>query len=134
MLNDALRESERLSSHDYLIIIISDLSGWNGETVKRIKRLARHNDVMVSLVFDPLEKTLPDKSQLILSDGEMQIQVDAAVAGLAEQFTEHFESSVEYLQSELSKHGIPVIPMSTTETVLDQIREAIGEHRSANSK
>ncbi len=133
MLNKALKETERLSGHDYLIVIISDLSGWDGETVKRIKRLGRHNDVMVSLVFDPLEKTLPDSSKLVLSDGQMQIQVDAASQGLGEQFTEHFESGVEHLQSELNKHGIPVIPMNTTETVLDQIRKAIGERRGVKS-
>jgi len=133
MLNKALKETERLSGHDYLIVIISDLSGWDGETVKRIKRLGRHNDVMVSLVFDPLEKTLPDSSKLVLSDGQMQIQVDAASQGLGEQFTERFESGVEHLQSELNKHGIPVIPMNTTETVLDQIRKAIGERRGVKS-
>jgi len=133
MLNKALKETERLSGHDYLIVIISDLSGWDGETVKRIKRLGRHNDVMVSLVFDPLEKTLPDSSKLVLSDGQMQIQVDAASQGLGEQFTERFESGVERLQSELNKHGIPVIPMNTTETVLDQIRKAIGERRGVKS-
>jgi uncharacterized protein (DUF58 family) len=133
-LNVVLKETERLSGHDYLVVIISDLSGWNDETVKRIKRLGRHNDVMVSLVFDPLEKTLPDTSQLVLSDGDLQIQVDAAQAGLGLQYTEHFESGVEHLQSELRKHGIPIVPMNTTETVLNQIRQAIGERSSPQTR
>lgn len=127
-LNLALREAERLSGHDYLIVIISDMSGWNDETVKRIKRLARHNDVMASLVFDTLEKNLPDSSRLVLSDGDNQIQVDSGKAGLNQLYTEHFDSAVEYLQSELKKHGIPVIPMNTHDDVLSQIRGAIGEH------
>ena len=126
-LNLALREAERLSGHDYLIVIISDMSGWNDETVKRIKRLAQHNDVMASLVFDALEKNLPDSSRLVLSDGDKQIQVDSGKAGLNQLYTEHFESAVEYLQSELKKHGIPVIPMNTRDDVLSQIRDAIGE-------
>lgn len=133
-LNAALKETERLSGHDYLIVIISDMSGWNEETVKRIKRLARHNDVMASLVFDPLEKTLPDSSQLVLSDGELQIQVDAGKTGLSEQYTEHFESGVEHLQKELNKHGIPVIPMNTGEDVLTQVRKAIGERLGAKTR
>lgn len=133
-LNLVLKETERLSGHDYLIVVISDLSGWNEETVKRVKRLARHNDVMASLVFDPLEKTLPDTSQLVLSDGDMQIQVNVGKAGLSEQYTEHFESGVEHLQSELRKHGIPVIPMNTIEAVLDQIRNAIGRRSGARSR
>ena len=106
-LNLALREAERLSGHDYLIVIISDMSGWNDETVKRIKRLAQHNDVMASLVFDTLEKNLPDSSRLVLSDGDKQIQVDSGKSGLNQLYTEHFESAVEYLQNELKKHGIP---------------------------
>jgi len=133
-LNAVLKETERLSGHDYLIVIISDMSGWNEETVKRIKRLSRHNDVMASLVFDPLEKTLPDSNQLVLSDGDMQIQVDARKAGLSAQYTKHFESGVEHLQKELNKHGIPVIPMSTGEAVLTQLRKAIGERAGANKK
>ena len=133
-LNLALKETERLSGHDYLIVIISDMSGWNAETVKRIKRLARHNDVMASLVFDPMESTLPDSSQLVLSDGDMQIQVDSGKAGLKASYTEHFESAVEHLQQELNKHGIPVIPMDTSEDVLSQVRKAIGERSRARTR
>lgn len=132
-LNLTLKEAERLSGHDNLIIIISDMNGWNEETVKRVKGLARHNDVMASLIFDPLEKTLPDNSQLVLSDGDMQIQVDSAKMGLSNQYTEHFESVVDHVQQELNKHGIPVIPINTTENVLNQVRKAIGE-RSGTKK
>lgn len=132
-LNLTLKEAERLSGHDNLIIIISDMNGWNEETVKRVKRLARHNDVMASLIFDPLEKTLPDNSQLVLSDGDMQIQIDSAKTGLSNQYTKHFESVVDHVQQELNKHGIPVIPINTTESVLNQVRKAIGE-RSGTKK
>ncbi|RLA47955.1 MAG: DUF58 domain-containing protein [Gammaproteobacteria bacterium] len=129
-LNITLKKAEQVSEHDCLIVIISDMSGWNAETVKRIKRLRRHNDVIASLVFDELEKNLPSNSQLVMSDGEMQIQVDAGKAGLAAQFTEHFESGVEHLQAELNKHGIPVIPMNTTDSVLYQVKQAMGERAS----
>jgi uncharacterized protein (DUF58 family) len=128
-LNLALRQSERLCGHDYLVVIISDMSGWNTETVKRIKRIARHNDVMASLVFDPLEKALPDSSQLVLSDGDMQIQVDVEKGDLKGKYTDDFVSSVSFLQGELNKHGIPVMPMNTHDPVQDQIRQAIGQRR-----
>ena len=55
-LNRALQETERLCGHDYLIVVVSDMSGWDAETIKRIKRLAIHNDLIVPLIFDPLEK------------------------------------------------------------------------------
>ncbi|MEE9551528.1 MAG: DUF58 domain-containing protein [Gammaproteobacteria bacterium] len=133
-LNVALKEVERLSGHDYLVAIISDMGGWNAETVKHIKLLARHNDIIASLIFDPLEKELPDSSQLVLSDGDMQIQVDAGKTGLGVQYTEHFMSRVAHLQGELNKHGIPVIPINTIDSVPIQIRKAIGERIGAKRR
>jgi len=125
-LNSVLRDAERLYGHDALIVIISDMSGWNEESLKRIKRLGRHNDVIAALVFDPLEQALPDRSQWVLSDGEMQIQVDPGTDRLGERFSEHVSSRVESLQAELSKHRIPVLPINSFEPVSDQIRLAIG--------
>jgi len=127
-LNNALKETERLCGHDYLIVIVSDLGGWNSQSTKRIKRLAWHNDIIASLIFDPLEKELPDKSKLVLSDGDMQIQVDSGKAGLRDKFTGGFVSGVEQLQSELRKHSVPVIPIDTVEPVANQVRRSIGEH------
>ena len=132
-LNRTLKEAERLSGHDYLIILISDMSGWNAETVKRIKQLARHNDVMASLVYDDLEKTLPRRSKLVMSDGGLQLEVDASTNDLNTRFTERFESNVVYLQKELSKHGIPVLPVNTHDAVLEQVRAAIGERPGTQS-
>jgi len=125
--NQVLKEAERLSGHDYLIVIISDMSGWNATSLKHIKRLARHNDVMVALVFDPLEKKLPDQHRLVFSDGDMQIQVDTGKAGLGEQYRRDFDSRIDYLQAELNKHRIPVLPVNTCEAVQTQLRKAFGE-------
>ena len=125
--NHVLRKAERLGGHDYLMVIISDMSGWDDESVKRIKRLGRHNDVIAALVFDPLEQTLPANTRLVLSDGDMQIRIDSSSARLGEQFTEHFDNSVDQLRQALNKHGIPVIPLNTVDDVLQQIRVALGE-------
>jgi len=129
-LNKALRAAERLAGHDALIVLISDMSGWDEQSLMRIKRLGRHNDVITALVYDELEKTLPSHSRLLLSDGEMQIEVEPAKAGLGERFSRQFDSGVEQLQAQLQKHGIPVIPMDTYTPVLEQIQNAIGARRA----
>ena len=126
-LNRALQEAQRLSGHDCLIVIISDMSGWNDETLKRIKQLSQHNDVMASLVYDDLEKALPENDTLVLSDGQMQVQVNPRKAEFNRRYTEHFESNVEQLQKELKMHRIPVVPMNTYQSVPDQIKAALGE-------
>ncbi len=126
-LNTALKECEQLCGHDCLIVAISDMSGWDTDTIKRIKRLTVHNDLIVSLIYDPLEKDLPDHRQLVISDGELQIEVDAGRAELKQRYTEEFVSTVDFLQGELRKYGVPVIPIDTESPVQDQVRKALGQ-------
>ena len=126
-LNTALKECEQLCGHDCLIVAISDMSGWDTDTIKRIKRLTAHNDLIVSLIYDPLEKDLPDHRQLVISDGDMQIEVDARRAELKQRYTEEFVSTVDFLQGELRKYGVPVILIDTESPVQDQVRKALGQ-------
>lgn len=125
-LNKALAEAERLCGHDYLVVLISDMNGWNDDTVKSIKRLSRHNNLIATLIYDPLEKQLPS-DQLIVSDGALQIEVDARKAELQQQFTQEFVSGVDFLQGELKKYRVPVITAETVHPVQDQIRKAMGD-------
>jgi len=130
-LNHVLGLAQRVCVHDYLIVVISDLSGWNELSVKRIKSLSRHNDLITTLIYDPLEKELPDSQQLVVSDGELQIEVDVRKRDLKHQFTERFVSSVEFLQRELKKYDVPVIPTNTVVPVQDQFRKSMGESAKA---
>jgi len=125
-LNIALQRAEQLCAHDYLVVVVSDMAGWDTETVKRMKRLTRHNDLIVSLVYDPLEQALPNQQQLVVSDGKLQIAFNASKKGLKQEFTSVFSSNVDYLMSELSSYGVPVIPVDTVEPVPQQVRKALG--------
>ncbi len=131
-LNNALAEVERISGHDYLIIIISDMSGWDDETLMRIKRLRQHNDVIASLVYDPLEQTLPKEQQLVLSDGSLQIQVNADNPSLHQEFQQVFTNQVSDIKKIMAKYNIPVIPVTTNESALDQVRKALGFKSAVN--
>ncbi|MBL4574593.1 MAG: DUF58 domain-containing protein [Opitutaceae bacterium] len=128
-LNLVLKKTEQLCKHDTLIILISDFDGWNEESVKRVKRLSRHNDLIASYVFDPLEKTLPESQSLVVSDGSMQLEVKPREQDLGKKFAEAFDSNVSSIEQELKKHRIPVIPIQTVDPVHEQLRKAIGAVR-----
>ena len=125
-LANTLVEAERLCGHDCLVVVISDLAGWSEGVLGSIRRLSVHNDVIVPFVFDPLEKHLPEKDSLVVSDGSVQIEVDARKSALKEQFTAEFSSSFDTVQNELKKYGVPVIPIDTVQPVEEQLRHALG--------
>jgi uncharacterized protein (DUF58 family) len=125
-LDVALSAVARVVGHDNLVALVSDLNGWDDGTIKAITRIARHNDVISSLIYDPMESELPSAQCWVVSDGAMQIQIKSG-ARLRTDFSEEFDSRVQYLQHELNKHKVPVLPIDTVESVPKQLRRMIGD-------
>lgn len=128
-LAQALATLERSVGHDYLVVLISDFYGWNDTTLKTIRRISQHNDVICSLIYDPLERDISQAEKLVVSDGKFQLEIDPASQGLGEKFEASFESSIAHVQAELKRHQIPVIPVDTVTPVADQLREKLGGER-----
>jgi uncharacterized protein (DUF58 family) len=126
-LNKILSKAEKLSTHDFLIIIVSDLNGWDETSVKHLKTIARHNDVVVFYVYDPLEKKLPKEGKFVVTDGKLQIEFDPAEKSVGQRFSERFSNTVDYLEYTLKRHAVPVVLMDTLCPVRDQMQSAIGE-------
>lgn len=128
-LNRVLERAVRLASHDHLVVLVSDLDGADEETSRLLLRLTRHNDVLVLLVHDPLERELPDASLLVVSDGDLQLEFDARDRQLRSGFAQAFQDRVDTGRKELHKRYIPMLPISTAEPVAGQLRELLGQRR-----
>lgn len=126
-LNHALQQAEQLCGHDCMVILISDFDGWNQQCLDRIKRLKAHNDLIMSFVVDPLEQSLPEDRQLVISDGSLQISVNTEADQLNDKFAETFSSKFDSLQSELSKYGVAVSLIDTVTPVHQQLRSAMSD-------
>lgn len=128
-LAQALGMLERSIGHDYLVVLVSDFYGWNDATLKTVRRIRQHNDIICSLVYDPLERDISRADKLVVTDGKFQLEVDPNSKGLGEKFEASFESSMAHVQGELKRHDIPVIPVDTVVAVPDQLREKLGGQR-----
>jgi hypothetical protein len=89
----------------------------------------RHNDIVCSLIYDPLERDISRADELVVSDGEFQLKIDPARQGLGQKFEASFKSSIAHVQGELKRHGIPVLPVDTVVPAADQLRERLGGQR-----
>lgn len=128
-LTDALRLLERSVGHDYLVVLISDFHGWNDAALKTICRINQHNDVICTLVFDPLERDISGASNLVVSDGKFQLEIDPQRRELGKKFEASFESSIAHVQNELRRHQILVLPVETATPVTRQLQEKLGGQR-----
>ncbi|MCI0744352.1 MAG: DUF58 domain-containing protein [Verrucomicrobia subdivision 3 bacterium] len=126
MFNEALRRCDRLAKHDWLVCIISDGAGHDEESRQLLTRIARHNDVLFAFIHDPLETELPAAGPLVFGDGAQQLEVDTSHRGLRERFRETFAEQRAAGKKFQLHRETPVIPLSTSESVVDQIRHQLG--------
>ena len=124
MLDRALAGAERLAGHDYLVVVISDFDVDHAMAQKRLLRIARNNDVVGVVVHDPSATDLPAAGELVVSDGELQIELPG---GGARQRVQEFSSSrIANVLAWQQSTGATMLPVSTAEPALDQIRHLLG--------
>ncbi len=125
-LNDALESACKIVGHDCLVVLVSDCDGADDETERLIRRLARHNDVLVALIYDPLEARLPEVGSLVVSDGELYLEIDTRSGKLRQSFEDAFTERLAVIQANLRKLKIPVLPLHTAAPVPRQVRKLLG--------
>ncbi len=133
MLNKVLEKVLRLAKHDYLVGIITDFSGANEDTKSLVTRMAAHNDVIALFIYDPLEANLPSAGKLVVSQGDLQLEVDTRDAQLRTQFSEQFTTRLKTARDLMLKRAVPVLPIHTTEGVREQLQALLG-HASKVSR
>jgi len=131
MLNEALRRASRLVTHDYLIVLLTDAAGATPKTSELLTTIARHNDVLVSFVFDPLEADLPEAGTFVVSDGERQMEVNTARQSLREEYRREFGERRATAKRFLLTREVAVLPLCTDADVADQIMRALGARPGA---
>ena len=125
-LSEALKKLSRYLTHDSLVIIISDFDGWDDQSLAAIKAIRQSNDVIAALITDPLERSLANADQLVVSDGAFQIQVESGKKEADARFTEKFDAHVGSLGESLKRHQIPLISLTTESDIANQLLRQLG--------
>jgi uncharacterized protein (DUF58 family) len=126
MLDQALRAAERLCPHDFVVAIVSDFDGVNEESEKRVTRLAHHNDVIALPVWDPLTGGLPPGGQVVVSEGELQVETDLGTEQVRKNMLELASKRLGRVLAWTNERGVPVLPLTTAEDVPEQVRRLLG--------
>ena len=128
-LNSVLEAALRRAAHDHLVVLISDLDGADDETQRLATLLAAHNDVLVVLTYDPLGASLVGQPGMIATDRGSRWQIPAG-SDFADDFRQVFARKLDEWTEIFRALRVPVIPVSTTEPVAEQLRTLFGEHLS----
>ena len=120
-LNCALKRLMQVAQHDALIYVITDLDGADETTGHWLSALAQHNNVILGLIYDPMEQSLPFGGKLAVSDGQYQVEVDTADQALRDKFSYQFQRRLDRALEFLHARQVPVLPISTAQPVEQQL-------------
>ncbi len=125
-LNEALLQAAHLAHHDQLVVVISDFEGRDKRTRDLLLEISAHNDLLAVLVHDPFLSELPPSGELVVSNGELQVELgfgrDHIRRGIAEFVAVQSKEMFAWQQG----IGVPVLPLSAGEDTAPQLRHLLG--------
>jgi uncharacterized protein (DUF58 family) len=128
-INDVLERVLQCAKHDHLVVLVSDLDGANERTRELATRLAAHNDLLVAAVYDPLGASLVGEPDMLASDRGEVIEIPHD-RKFADSFRQSFQRRLDEWTKVFHTIKVPVLPISTSDPVRDQIRELFGHQVS----
>ena len=125
-LNKAIEAIARVCHHDALIVIASDFDGADQHTRDLLLDLSRSNDVICCLIYDPTAVRIPSASQFVVSNGELQIELQLGVEKVRKDIINASDQRMKPILAWQHELGVPVLPLSTGDDVSQQAQHLLG--------
>jgi uncharacterized protein (DUF58 family) len=129
VLQQSLLRLQRVAQPGSLIVMLSDFAAFNGQGAAHLTQLAKHNDVILINIHDPLEAELPPPGRYRVSDGRRIVSVESGDPQRRERYRRYFEEHQAELQQLCRGHGITMLNLSTADEPLAALQRGLGRRR-----
>ncbi|RLT93509.1 DUF58 domain-containing protein [Ketobacter sp.] len=109
-----------------LVVIISDFLNYDDITQQHMSLLCGHNDVIAVQIFDPMEKHLPPSGVYGFTDGQRNVRLNTAPHQLRKDYALRFVERQSALKDQLNRIAVPLIEISTADSVAERLRATLG--------
>ena len=97
---------------------------------KHIRYIARHNDLIINHIADPLEMELPPPGQYAISNGQQARILNTENNSLRQSFQRMFQDKMENIEQFCMQNRIHLIELLTNEKVADKFLATLGKDSS----
>ena len=119
------RVMSRLTQHarpGSLVYIISDFRGFDAKAKNHLTQLARHSDVVLILIYDPLERRLPAKGRYRFTDEAKDVFIDTGDQQRVTQYQHKFIQRQHDLQEFAKQINLKFMQCSTLDDSVQVLR------------
>lgn len=116
-----------------LIFLLSDFRGLDDHAENHLARIARHSDVVMIPISDPLERELPPPGRYRLTDGRRDVELDTRSPASWEQYHRDVHDREERLRQLCRRYRIYRLPLSTADPVVATLQSGLGLRPAAGT-
>ncbi len=124
-----LARLRRVARPGSLIFILSDFRGLDEACETQLALLARHSDLVLGFVHDPLEGHLPPPGRYRLTDGERALAIDTADGQWRRDYQARFAHHRQRLAQLCLRRRLYLFDLATDADVPATVREALEGRR-----
>lgn len=121
----ALRRAREVLRPGSLVVILCDERALNDTAEQQLSLLARHTDLILLPLNDPLDHALPSAGLLRFVEGEAELELDTQDEHLRNSYCELAEARRSRWQRLAQKLGVPLLPLSTRFELVEQLRDQL---------
>lgn len=130
----ALRRAREVLRPGSLVMVLCDERALSPSAEQQLSLLARHTDLLLLPISDPLDHELPVAGLLRFSEAGAQLELDTEVSELRLAYKAQADARCAGWQRLAQKLRVPLLPLSTSRELLEQLREHIDRPASTSGK
>ncbi|MDP3814734.1 DUF58 domain-containing protein [Pseudomonas sp.] len=125
----ALRRAREVLRPGSLVVILCDERTLSDSSEQQLLLLARHTDLLLLPLSDPLDHALPAAGLLRFTEQGAQLELDTQDAELRQAYRSLGEARQARWQRLAQKLGVPLLALSTQREMIEQLREHLNAQR-----
>ena len=118
----ALRRAREVLRPGSLVAILCDERALGETAEQQLSLLARHTDLILLPLSDPLDHRLPSAGLLRFTEQDNQLELNTHDGSLCQRYQAHSEARQLRWQRLAQKLGVLLLPLSTKSDVIEQLR------------
>ena len=130
----ALRRAREVLRPGSLVIILCDERALGDAAEQQLTLLARHTDLVLLPVSDPLDHALPTAGLLRFAERGAQLELDTHNPDLREAYRQLGEQRQARWQRLTQKLGVPLLSLSTAGELVTQLRDHLSSQQRAGKR
>lgn len=125
----ALRRAREVLHPGSLVVVLCDERSLGDSNEQQLTLLARHTDLLLLPLADPLDHALPAAGLLRFAQRGAQLELDTHDAELRQAYRTLGQARQARWQRLAQKLGVPLLPLSTQSDLIEQLRDHLSTPR-----